>query len=134
MEAIARIAANHLKLLQNSPNSASPKSSDEKIAHIVNLFKTPILLGDFEPEHHEKHLCAVSYQSDLSSAATASATAAPILLPHQLGLASLDTPSALPTTHDSEIDVAGAKLSEKLVVKCVLPVHTRVLAVCFTVC
>jgi recombination DNA repair RAD52 pathway protein len=113
-EALTRIAANHLRQLQQMQSSAAPKSRDFEIAHIVNMFKPPVPLGHAEPESFMKHAAAVSFQPVASSSAEAASAAD---TPKSV-FALPDTPQQAPSgTHESASEAAITKLSEELVIK-----------------
>jgi hypothetical protein len=123
-EALARIAANHLRQLQPMQSGIAPKLRDVEIAHIVNIFKPPAPVEEAKPAFFQKHAAAVpSHPVAQSSVETAAAAHKPV--PHMSTSPLLDT--------ESELGAAVTKLSEELVIKSAR-CHTCVSVVCFTVC
>ena len=126
---MARIAANHLRQLQQMQSSAAPKPREVEVAHIADIFKPPVHV---EPASVKKHVAAVSSLPVTSSSVAASAAAGPKFSPHPSASTIPHTPQqAHPGMHESELGAAVAKLSEELIIKSAR--CCRVPVVCFTV-
>jgi hypothetical protein len=114
---VARIAANHLRQLQQMQSSAAPDPREVEIAHIADIFKPP---EHVEPAPVKTHVAAVSSQPATSSSVAASSAAAPKPSPRPSASTTPHMPQqAHPGMHESELGAAVAKLSEELVIKSV---------------
>jgi len=114
---VARIAANHLRELQQMQSSAAPNPRDVEVGHIANMFKAPVSPEHAEPASVKKHVTAVSPQPVTSSSVAASAAAASKHSPRPSASTLPRTPQqAHPGSNESESGAAVTKLSEELVI------------------